>query len=289
MDLNKTAAPELTDDEQFEVAFNEASAPEPETPPATPEPVAATTPEPTSEPTPEPTAEPTPEPTPEPTETSFADELKAFRDELRKAVPPTPEPVVEPTPAPTPTELELTADERTQLDGYLKDWPEIAAAEDVRRKAAEFKLLGYVFDQVQQYVKPLKDTITQLQAQLEATDTDTHVAAITAAHADYDAVYDDVLKWVGEQSPARKKAFQTVVDEGTAEEVSDLISVFKEAKGLKPAGTVVNSTSPAAPPAANKAAERLKAVPSRRTAPTTAADPNDFDSAFEEFAKASAK
>lgn len=277
-----------TDEDAFADAFAEATevapaAPAPEAPPAAPAPAAegevATEGEVASEVAPEPESE---------APTTLAEELRLMREEMRAAATakaePEPEPVVE-TP-PEPQEFAFSPDEQAALTAFEADWPEISAASTLRMRENNFKVVTHIFNEVQKYLNPYIKTLNQLNEQAVTSDEDAHIAAITSAHSDYDAVFDDVQAWIKEQSPARQRAFKAVAEEGTAEEVIDLISVYKEVKGLKPAPTVVSSPAiaPAAPPATNKAVQRLTAVPSRRAATSTAGDPNDFDGAFAEFA-----
>lgn len=277
-----------TDEDAFADAFAEATevapaAPAPEAPPAAPAPAAegevATEGEVASEVAPEPESE---------APTTLAEELRLMREEMRAAATakaePEPEPVVE-TP-PEPQEFAFSPDEQAALTAFEADWPEISAASTLRMRENNFKVVTHIFNEVQKYLNPYIETLKQLNEQAVTSDEDAHIAAITSAHSDYEAVFDDVQAWIKEQSPARQRAFKAVAEEGTAEEVIDLISVYKEVKGLKPAPTVVSSPAiaPAAPPATNKAVQRLTAVPSRRAATSTAGDPNDFDGAFAEFA-----
>ena len=277
-----------TDEDAFADAFAEATevaptAPAPEAPPAVPAPAAegevATENESATEVAPEPEPE---------APTTLAEELRLMREEMRAAATakaePEPEPAVE-TP-PEPQEFAFSPDEQAALTAFEADWPEISAASNLRMRENNFKVVTHIFNEVQKYLNPYIKTLNQLNEQAVTSDEDAHIAAITSAHSDYDAVFDDVQAWIKEQSPARQRAFKAVAEEGTAEEVIDLISVYKEVKGLKPAPTVVSSPAiaPAAPPATNKAVQRLTAVPSRRAATSTAGDPNDFDGAFAEFA-----
>lgn len=277
-----------TDEDAFADAFAEATevapaAPAPEAPPAAPAPAAEGEVATEGEVASEVATEPEPE-----APTTLAEELRLMREEMRAAATakaePEPEPVVEP--APESQEFAFSPDEQAALTAFEADWPEISTASALRMRENNFKVVTHIFNEVQKYLNPYIKTLNQLNEQAVTSDEDAHIAAITSAHSDYDAVFDDVQAWIKEQSPARQRAFKAVAEEGTAEEVIDLISVYKEVKGLKPAPTVVSSPAiaPAAPPATNKAVQRLTAVPSRRAATSTAGDPNDFDGAFAEFA-----
>ena len=148
------------------------------------------------------------------------------------------------------------------------------------------ELLEYTFAEVRRVYDPFIQ-------QLQRTEADDHYNTLVSAHADYDAIAADVKSWVGEQSPARKAAFSSIVKEGTADEIIDLIDLYKQAKGIvKPAAVETPAVAPivkavGTPPAAKQAAQRLSVVSSKRSAtPAVVADPSDFDAAFDEFVKA---
>lgn len=221
------------------------------------------------------------------TSDAVAEQLRLLREEL------TPEPVVAAEPAPAAPKPIYTADELTALAAYEKDWPEISAAEELKRRKEYRELLAYTFSEVQRVYGPAIQS-------MQDSDSNAHYNEIVTAHADYDTIVDPVKAWVNEQSPARKAAFTTIVKEGTAEEIIDLIDLYKQAKGIITSAAAalapvvaaqaapVVTAAPAAgtPPAAKQAAQRLSVVSSKRTGVPVTADVDDFDAAFDEFAKA---
>lgn len=219
------------------------------------------------------------------TSDAVAEQLRLLREEL------TPEPVAAVEPPPAAPKPVYTAEETAALAAYEKDWPEISAAEELKRRKEYRELLEYTFSEVARVYGPAI-------ASMRETESNGHYNDIVTAHPDYDTIVDPVKAWVGEQSPARKAAFTTIVKEGTAEEIIDLIDLYKQAKGIvapaaAPAPVVaapaaVAAAAPAAgtPPAAKQAAQRLSVVSSKRTGVPVTADANDFDAAFDEFAKA---
>ena len=226
--------------------------------------------EPVEEVTEEPEQEPIEEPAEEPEEkTDFAGELAKLREELKK-----PEEVVEePVAAPTPL---LSEEENKFLQEYDADWPDISKAEAIKRKVEIRQAVEYVFAQMQQALNPLMD-------KFQETEYNQHEAALVAAHSDYNAVKDDVISWVGQQQGVRGKLFGEVVKTGTVEEISELVSIWKEATGkTKPQVSGAASTpAPTEPPAkAKQAAQKLSVVSSKRTSVPAVSDPNDFDSAW---------
>ena len=201
--------------------------------------------------------------------TDFAGELAKLREELKK-----PEEVVEePEVAPTPL---LSEEETKFLQEYDADWPDISKAEAIKRKVEIRQAVEYVFAQMQQAMNPLMDKFRE-------TEYNQHEAALLAAHNDYNEVKDDVISWVGQQQGVRGKLFGEVVKAGTVDEISELVTIWKEATGkTKPQVSGAASTPvPTEPPAkAKQAAQKLSVVSSKRTSVPAVSDPNDFDSAW---------
>ena len=111
--------------------------------------------------------------------------------------------------------------------------------------------------------------------------------AVLKAHEDYDAVYPKLEGWIKTHPAYLQSGLLKAYNEGTAEEVIDLVSRYKQANGVKP-----QAAAPAAPeqgetkkPAAAVAAAALAPVDTKRTTPKPSGDdPNDYDSAFDEAA-----
>lgn len=217
-----------------------------------------------------------------PGESAFAQELAKLREEITKpAEQAAPAPATEPQVPATEaaTGFALTDEEQKFLTEYEKDWPEISRAESLKRRKELYEAVQYVFAQVAQVVTPLVDNF-------KATEYDMHESAIKAIHEDYDTVRPQVIDWVGTQTGTRGKVFSEIVKGGTAEEIADLVTIWKEATGkAKPQVTqgAGSPSAPAEPPAkAKQAAQKLSVVSSKRTAVPAAQDPNDFDSAWSE-------
>lgn len=230
-------------------------------------------------------AEPAEEVATEPTgESAFAQELAKLREEIAKPSEPTPaapaaEPAVSETPAAAPTSLQLTEEEQKVLAEYEKDWPDISKAEAIKRKQEIYAAVQFVFSQ-------MAGTLNPIVEKFKESEYSQHEAAIKGVHEDYDDVRDDVIKWATSQTGLRGKLFTEVVQSGTAEEIADLVSTWKEVHGKTKPQVVTGAGSPTAPtepPAkAKQAAQKLSVVSSKRTAVPAAQDPNDFDSAWSE-------
>jgi len=255
------------------------------TPPVTDPPAAVTAPL-TEEPTPPSVVAPLLE------ETDWkkrAEDLEAALA-ASKAAPPEPVKAVEPEPKPAEPPL-YTEEEQTFLTDYEKQWPDITRAESLKRRAEYRQLVGHVFSEVARVWGPL---LERSEVAADAVAETTALGVIRETHDDYDtAMYHEVQAWVGGLQGMRKKMAEAIITEGEPEEVVELITEFKSATGRsKP--RIVADAGGAKPPAsasttvtelsaaAKKAASAMGVVDSKRTATVTAADPNDFEGAWNE-------
>jgi len=227
--------------------------------------------------------------TPPAEDTELRDRLAAL--EAKTATPPAAEtlpPVETPPPDQGPPREIYAPDEKEFLTAYQKEWPDVSKGEALLRRAEYQQLVTHIFNEVARVYGPLVER--GVQAAETVGDTTT-LAAIREVHNDYnDAMYEDVVGWADSLTGYRKKLAQGVIAEGEPQDVIDLISEYKSAKGLsKPKAVVVQPTTPATPAVtelsatAKKAAKALGVVDSKRSAATPqGSDPDDFDGAWEE-------
>jgi hypothetical protein len=222
-----------------------------------------------------PAEEPAPEPEPEPVQQQSSEDILArFAQIVREQ--PAPQQQVQPqAQQPQPAPL-FTPEEIKELEAYEKDWPDVAKAEALRRRAEYSQLISYVFQQVSQRLAPLEQ-------QTAGVSTRSHLNDLYTLIPDYDQVRDPVLAWVDQQPAYIKNAYMQVAQQGTPAEVADLVGRYKLATGLQAKAALAAPTAPA--PQVRKAAAALAPVKSARSN-VTDAQPEDFDSAFAAFAKA---
>lgn len=198
--------------------------------------------------------------------------------------------------APEPEAPIYTAEEQAILTEYEKNWPDVAKAETLRRRAEYADIFKFVFTEVANYVQPLKD-------QLATVGNSLHIGELKAAVPDYSETLEaDVAAWVDNEPAYLQGPYKQVMKTGTSEEVADLIGRYRAAKGIAPAPAVVPPApaagappAPAVPAAAPKtelssaakqAAESLAPVSGDRSAVPQGEDPQDFDTAFSKYAAA---
>lgn len=171
----------------------------------------------------------------------------------------------------------FSEEESQFLQEYERDWPDVARAEALRRRAEYQDLVGYVFQEVAKEISPILDIVQSLS-------TRTHLQDLQEVVTDYDDVRDKVVDWVAAQPAYLQPAYNYVIQNGTVDEVADLINRYKEATGVQLQASPASKKEPELPTATKQAAASLAPVSSKRSAVIQADDPGDFDSAFASFA-----
>jgi len=185
---------------------------------------------------------------------------------------------------PDPLEGIYSDDEATFLKGYDEEWGDVAKGEALKRRAEYQLLVNHVYDQIATALMPHFETLHAVADKIHHQDLTTQVE-------DYDDIREKVVSWVDTQPEYLQNAYNHVIDNGTADEVADLISRFKQATGtVTPAQQADTKPVPAKKPervlpkATKQAAASLAPVSSKRSVVTSGDDPNDFDGAFATFA-----
>jgi hypothetical protein len=172
----------------------------------------------------------------------------------------------------------LTAEETEALNTYVSEFPQVAAAHQIVMRRQLEATTNYVLAEVASVLQPM------LQ-RLEMIGQRSHLGDLETAVPDYAAVRQPVIDWVETQPTYLRNAYRSVIQQGTVDEVKDLVDRYRGATG-KPLVAPATPQAPVAelPPAAKKAAAALAQVSSKRSTVTTSA-PTDFDGAFDSFAK----
>ena len=176
-----------------------------------------------------------------------------------------------------------TAEEKAQLAEYDKEWGDVAKGEMLRRRGEYHHLTNYIFAEVTRNLQPIADMVAALAERTHSTDLTTRIP-------DYDTARDKVIEWVDKQPDYLKAAYTQVVQQGTAEQVADLIERWRKDTGAtiaprgQQAAPVVPKKEPSA--AAQAVAAKLAPTPSKRTTPVAGVAKEDFDGAFAEANKA---
>ena len=180
-----------------------------------------------------------------------------------------------------------TADELKILSDYADNWPDVAQAEALKRRAEYHDLMKYVFSEVVAFVSPHIDAVRQITNTL-------HTGEVKSLVPDYTPnLENEVATWVETQPSYLQSGMKQVMQGGTSEEVADLIGRYRAATGAAPAPAAPAATAPVIPAQAPKAelsktakqaAASLAPVSGDRTQVPQGEDPQDFDTAFAKYA-----
>ncbi len=171
-----------------------------------------------------------------------------------------------------------TPEEQAFLEEYETEWGDVSKAESLKRRVEYEKLVQYVFNEVAAVLRPMTQD-------LQALSQERQKAQYRQVVPEYDTLQTDLMAWAKSQPTYLRAAYQHVIQNGTPEDVADLVERYKRETA---ASTVVESPKQKAtelPPSAKKAAQALAPVSSKRSSVVAAeTDKNDFDGAFEKFA-----
>lgn len=159
-----------------------------------------------------------------------------------------------------------TKEEQALLNTYETDWPDVAAAEALKRRV-EYQLLAeYIFRQVGQvYGGLLQDFERNKRTE--------------QLGSEFAQVKDGVGAWIEQQPNYLQSAYKQVIQAGSAEDVADLVARYKRDTAKPAAKTATELPAPTM-----QAVAALAPVSSKRSVVPAEEDKNDFDAAFARFA-----
>lgn len=134
---------------------------------------------------------------------------------------------------------------------------------------------------MQQRLAPVESVVVQSQEQL-------YWQTIQAAHPDFREAAAAIPAWIEKQPALYRPALLQAYNQGTAEQVVELLTTYKQAIGTTGAAPAQPASSaaqvpPKAEPVSNAALAATLAPPAaQRSTMTTSRDPNDYESAFAE-------
>lgn len=223
-------------------------------------------------------AEPAPK---EPQSSAVLDRLEQILKDVAEKPAETAKPAA--TPAAAEQEKPLyTAEELTELEAYQKDWPDVARANALIMRGMAHQMTNYVFAEIAKELRPIMETVQVLAHRTQHSD-------LIAKVPEYDTTREKVIAWVDTQPEYLQPAYKRVIEQGTVEEIADLIGRYTKETGAPAAPAAAAAPPPKKPetelPSATKqAAAALAPVSSKRTVVPQTVDPTDFEAAFASFA-----
>lgn len=178
----------------------------------------------------------------------------------------------------------LDESQKKSIEQFTAEWSDVAAPVSAlisaHVKAALANQQREILGHVQQQVAPIQQYAAQSQEAL-------YYGTIQAAHPDYREAAAVIPEWIAEQPKIYQARLAEIYQRGSAQEVVDLISMYKQAVGstgaapAQPASSAVQAPQKT-PVTAAALAATLAPPAAKRSATTTSRDPNDADSAFQE-------
>ena len=167
------------------------------------------------------------------------------------------------------------------MEKFKKDFPDEHAAIEARFKSVDREINARVHEAVQKMYQRVQQYVQPAIEGFSSTALRDHVAAIHAAHPDFDTVVEHLPAWIKKQPAYLQPAYQAVFDAGSAQDVNDMVAAYKASIGPAPA-----SGAPTPTPARPKDVDDLTPVRGKRvdTSPKGTPDPGDYDGAWAEVA-----
>jgi len=186
---------------------------------------------------------------------------------------------------------QLSKDELALVAQVEKDFPDVARAQAIVRRAEYQQVVKYIFDEVTRANAAKDAQLAPFLQLVQNLAERTHVGDLKSAVPDYDKLDVQKLRsWVETQPSYLKGAYDQVLMRGTAEDVKDLVARFYTETGVRQPVIAADPKAVAAAAAAEtarkKAVAALAPVASSRAAAPAGEAPKDFDNAFAEFAQA---
>ncbi|HLU83726.1 MAG TPA: hypothetical protein VKZ43_10010 [Trueperaceae bacterium] len=179
----------------------------------------------------------------------------------------------------------MSEEDRALVGKFKTEWPEEHAAVqrmmDANIKAAVGNALTLYTQQINQVLAPVL-------ASVQAVEVNSHESTILAAHPDAKEIVPGVLEWIETQPTVMRAPLAKAIESGTAQEIVEVLNLYKVAKGQTGAAPATPASSAAQEPQKpakvpdRKAVTALAAVPAAQRPRQQGADKNDFDAAFAE-------
>lgn len=175
--------------------------------------------------------------------------------------------------------------QKKSLELFQAEWSDVAAPVtaliQAHVQAALANQQKQILGQVQQQMAPIQQHAAQSQEAL-------YWGTIQAAHPDFREAAAEVPGWIEKQPKIYQPRLMEIYNAGSAQDVVELISMYKQAVGstgaapAHPASSAAQATPKQAPVPPAALAATLAPPKAQRGTVTATRDPNDADAAFNE-------
>lgn len=176
---------------------------------------------------------------------------------------------------------ELSEDEKKSLQQFGEDWPDVNAALGINNKVytGRVALLMTAYHQnVMGQIHELQERLNSLTGEFSNTNLRTHVP-------EYDSLRANVQAWVNTIPEAFRGPYQLALDSNDPVKFAGLAEQYQKTLTTTPP---TQTTPPGKTVRQPPSGQHLAPVAGRRSAISTAADPDDEDGAFAEALRATA-
>lgn len=190
---------------------------------------------------------------------------------------------------------DLTDEQKAELSDYEKDFDSVSKMEGLKRERALKKLEDRILAALEAKTNELNEKFTSrvqpIEKSFKETDEKSHFTTIREAHSDFEAHRDSgaILKWIESKPRYIQDSMKATYEQGTAEDVVDLITDFKRENGLLETNKNDQLQADNLIDMQKKKAEKkqnLTAVITKRgSVDANQARADDFDSAYNEALK----
>lgn len=190
---------------------------------------------------------------------------------------------------------DLSKEDQEALAEYEKDFDSVSKMEGLKRERALKKLEDRILEKIEAKTAEIQDKIVSrvqpIEESYKKSDEAAHFSTIRGSHPDFETHRDSgaILKWIETKPRYLRESMKATYEQGTAEDVVDLISDFKTENNLLEADKNNQSRSDNLIDMDKKKAEKkqnLTAVITKRgSVDAGQGRADDFDSAYNEALK----
>lgn len=190
---------------------------------------------------------------------------------------------------------DLSKEDQEALAEYEKDFDSVSKMEGLKRERALKKLEDRILEKIEARTAEIQDKIVSrvqpIEESYKKSDEAAHFSTIRGSHPDFETHRDSgaILKWIETKPRYLRESMKATYEQGTAEDVVDLISDFKTENNLLEADKNNQSRSDNLIDMEKKKAEKkqnLTAVITKRgSVDAGQGRADDFDSAYNEALK----
>ena len=133
---------------------------------------------------------------------------------------------------------DLTEDEKAELSEYEKDFDSVSKMEGLKRERALKRLEDRILETLEAKTAEIQEKIASrvqpIEESYKKSDEAAHFGTIRGSHPDFETHRDSgaILQWIETKPRYLRESMKATYEQGTAEDVVDLISDFKKENGL---------------------------------------------------------